>query len=100
MNTLERIELHKQKFVDFAEAEKIDDDFEAILDLKKRNIEMTELIENLLVDNGLRQVSTINVCDERIRLTTASDEVEKCEIGVQTDENGTEFGVRGKTENF
>lgn len=82
------------------EAEKIDDDFEAFLDLKKRNIEMIELIENLLVKNDFRQVSTLNVCDERIRLTTAYDEVGKCEIGVQTDENGTEFGVRVKTENF
>lgn len=100
LNILDRIELHKQKFVDFAEAENIDDDFEAILDLKKRNTEMTELIENLLVDNGYRQVSTTKVCDERIRLTTASDEVEKCEIGVQTDENDTEFGVRVKTENY
>ena len=118
-NTLKKIELHKQEFVDFVEAEKIDDDFEEILDLRQRNSELTELIENLLENEDSEQVSTTNDFDERIRLTIASDKFKNCEIGVQTDETetgvensvklergasssgyDTNSGVRVKTENF
>ena len=105
--------------MDFVEAEKIDDDFKEIIDLRQRNLEITEIIENLMANENSEQVSTTNDFDERIRLTIASDKVKNCEIGVQADEigtrvensvkpeqgasssgYGTESGVRVKTENF
>ena len=101
-NTLKKIELHKQGFVDFVEAEKIDDDFKEIIDLRQRNSELTELIENLLANEDSDCFCEIN-CEKGVQTDVIGTGVENS-VELEKDASfsgyGTESGVRVKTEIF
>lgn len=73
-----------------------------VFKLNQENLELTKLLETVLVSKDREHVSITNNSNETIRFSVASDKVQKCEVGTQTvdSESGAEENEILKTENI